>query len=96
MSGRGRVHPSPQTAKRGDRDPYPTDHDDTGVGILRTIVLRARLATRSSTACGRHPCPGQAEALEVIAAELSDVVTVLDEIRQTLKDSGSEGDTFSE
>lgn len=43
----------------------------------------------------QHSQRRQAEALEHIAAELSDVVTVLDEIRLTLKESGSEGDTSS-
>ena len=59
MSRKGRVRSSPYSAKRGDRDAYPTDHDDTGFGPLRATVLKARLAACPGACGGRDPRSGQ-------------------------------------
>src|SRR5215213_6359551 len=49
-----------QFAQRKVIDAHPTGHDDTDLVSVRTTILKARLATRPSFACGSDPCTGQA------------------------------------
>ncbi|MCA1718103.1 MAG: transposase [Actinobacteria bacterium] len=55
---KGRVRSSPQSAKRGDRSAYPTNHDDTDFGPTRATFLKARLAPCPSASGGRNPHSG--------------------------------------
>src|SRR5215210_8835625 len=44
--------------RRGDRDAYPTCHDDTAFGAVRATILKARLAKCPSPLDGRDPRSG--------------------------------------
>ena len=59
VSGKGRVRSSPYSAKRGDRDAYPTNDDDTGLGPVHATVLKERLAACPTACGGRDPRSGQ-------------------------------------
>src|SRR5215210_3408138 len=59
VSGKGRVRSSPYSAKRGDRDAYPTDHDDTALSPVHATVLKECLAACPTACSGCDPRSGQ-------------------------------------
>jgi hypothetical protein len=58
LSGKGRVRSSPYSAKRGDRDAYPTNDDDTSFGPVCATVLKERLAACPTAFGGCDPRSG--------------------------------------